>query len=727
MIKPDKGHCTVCGEEVTITAKDVLRVHGPKAARCGGGGLEPREAAITGPAPAPEPRPQEAPVLEPGSQLARVAASSDQAAGIIARALPLAAAVRAAKTQQDAAQAFIEGSTVSGTDPAFRNNLSRSAPADPGGAPLSDDADVAAFLGEEPHAPEATPGRWFRSSYDGDCDVCGAAMFEGDEIRADGEGGWQGQECCGQAQDDGEEGAADSVNHLPEQPRADRPVIVSTKPPINGNHRYELPHPLTGKKWSATRATNFNKRASDRFALAQWEMRCVLAGMAVDPGIAERVLELLGEDVLASVKTEKVRLNALVDAAKAATKAGDKASTGTELHKWTEMLDAGTVTIDRVPVNHRPIAARYLAVLKASGFTPVPHLIERTTGYAEFGVVGTFDQVMQGPDGKYRVVDKKSGSLQFGQDEMSIQLAVYARGINAHGIAQWSGEGSAKDWRTWEWVPPTDTDGNVIAVEEDWGVIVHMPQDNSGCTLMQVDLRTGWDGAELCRDLGDWHRVKSTMVPMEAPGLDDVPPVDDGMAAVEAAVANLGEPGAAGAEALAVLDAGSTFPGVLADAAAQAGDVTDALSGHQWEALFSGVRTKEEANDLWRRARASRVEATALKHLTALAADALSRIAAEAPVFWEELFTAVTTPAEANQLWARAKASDGMTLLRLGQLTAIARGVLERRSWESRMGAVTTKEEANDVYAQARAKAADLGKEFVMSLIGIGNTALSRG
>jgi len=714
MSSPGKGHCTVCGEEVTITAKDVLRVHGPKAARCEGGGREPREAAITAAPPlyTPDPAPQEAPVqYDPGSLLGRAAALSGQAAGVIARALPLAAQVRAAKTQQDAAQAFIEGSTVSGTDSTFRNNLTRSAPADPG-APLSEDADVAAFLGEDPHPPEAKAGRWFTSRYDGDCDVCGAGLFEGDEIRADGEGGWQGRECCGYQQDDGAGEDRAPQSPAPEPERAPRPVVVSTKPPINGNHRYELPHPLTGKKWSATRATNFNKRASDRFALAQWEMRCVLAGMAVDPGIAEKVLELLGEDVLASVKTEKVRLNALVDAAKAATKAGDRASTGTELHKWTEMLDAGTVTIDRVPVNHRPIAARYLAVLKASGFTPVPHLIERTTGYAEFGVVGTFDQVMQGPDGRYRVVDKKSGSLQFGQDEMSVQLAVYARGINRHGIAQWSGQGSAKDWKTWGWVTPTDADGNVITVEEDWGVIVHMPQDNSGCTLMQVDLTTGWRGAELCNTLGEWHKVKSTMVPMEAPGLDGVPPVDDGMAAVEAAVANPGEPGAAGAEA-------------LADAVAQAGDVTDALSGQQWEALFSGVRTKAEANDLWRRAKASQVTATALGHFTALAADALSRAATEDPVLWEELFTAVTTPAEANRLWVRAKASPGMTQLRLGQLTATARSVLERRSWVARMAAVTTKEEANTVYAQAREKAADLGTEFVRSLIGVGRTALA--
>lgn len=43
----------------------------------------------------------------------------------------------------------------------------------------------------------ADTGPWFTAAYSGDCDQCGNYFFEGDEIRADGEGGWQGRECCG--------------------------------------------------------------------------------------------------------------------------------------------------------------------------------------------------------------------------------------------------------------------------------------------------------------------------------------------------------------------------------------------------------------------------------------------------------------------------------------------------------------------------------------------------
>lgn len=44
------------------------------------------------------------------------------------------------------------------------------------------------------------PGPWFTATYAGECDGCGGQIEPGDQIRADGEGGWQG-ECCGDDDD----------------------------------------------------------------------------------------------------------------------------------------------------------------------------------------------------------------------------------------------------------------------------------------------------------------------------------------------------------------------------------------------------------------------------------------------------------------------------------------------------------------------------------------------
>lgn len=41
------------------------------------------------------------------------------------------------------------------------------------------------------------PGPWFYASYAGDCSGCCAPYDEGDLIRADGNGEWEAQDCCG--------------------------------------------------------------------------------------------------------------------------------------------------------------------------------------------------------------------------------------------------------------------------------------------------------------------------------------------------------------------------------------------------------------------------------------------------------------------------------------------------------------------------------------------------
>ena len=38
-------------------------------------------------------------------------------------------------------------------------------------------------------------GVWFQAAYDGECSRCGRPFDETDEIRADGDGGWEGR-CC---------------------------------------------------------------------------------------------------------------------------------------------------------------------------------------------------------------------------------------------------------------------------------------------------------------------------------------------------------------------------------------------------------------------------------------------------------------------------------------------------------------------------------------------------
>ncbi len=45
------------------------------------------------------------------------------------------------------------------------------------------------------------PGPWFAAAYSGSCSGCGEDIEDGDEIRADGGGGWERRECCGEDED----------------------------------------------------------------------------------------------------------------------------------------------------------------------------------------------------------------------------------------------------------------------------------------------------------------------------------------------------------------------------------------------------------------------------------------------------------------------------------------------------------------------------------------------
>lgn len=54
----------------------------------------------------------------------------------------------------------------------------------------------------DPTGKQNTKGPWIVAGFDSECDPCGGAIFAGDEIRADGSGGWECRAVCGTDDDD---------------------------------------------------------------------------------------------------------------------------------------------------------------------------------------------------------------------------------------------------------------------------------------------------------------------------------------------------------------------------------------------------------------------------------------------------------------------------------------------------------------------------------------------
>jgi hypothetical protein len=355
--------------------------------------------------------------------------------------------------------------------------------------------------------------------------------------------------------------------------------------------RYLLPHPVTGlysdgrdaagRRNGWTRATTFAKAAADTFSLTRYDERLTLVGATLRP------------DVVALAHGKRVRedakeLNQLVLQVKDAAGAKVAANIGTAVHGFTEQVDAGHVKPGDVPETYREHIQSYLECLAQYGLEPVPGLIERTTFVDQWnGIAGTFDRVLyHRPSGTYLIGDLKTGrDLKYGRMEIAVQLALYAYGINHHGVYDWN-EGR---WET-PWDSREHLDGP-IKVRTDFGVVMHLPiqgDDAGKCALKRINLAAGWDAAQVCgnviasRKRADY--MDDEFVLPSAPYVPETPP-----------------------ENLAV-------------------QIRPTVGAPSWERQFSNVDTKEEASALWRDAKSEGVDRMELQRLVGLAQQRLREL-----------------------------------------------------------------------------------------------------
>jgi hypothetical protein len=368
---------------------------------------------------------------------------------------------------------------------------------------------------------------------------------------------------------------------------------------FDGYGRYILPDPTGTRKASQkyTRATTFAKSISDTYALSMWSQRMVIKGM------------MLREDLRAMAvglheRTDKDKLNGLAEQAKDA--AGNKVSAnlGTAIHGFTEDVDNGK-PLEKVPEDYRAMVDAYTKALEAQGLKILPGMIERKTAVPQYGVAGKFDRVylvtkaitVTLPSKKTAVLkpgdlvvgDVKTGrDLDYGWGEISIQLTLYAHGVNVSGVFN---EGT----RSWDAV-----DGKV---REDVGIVLHMPvqreEDAPLCTLYALDLEEGWKAAELCHAVREWRKNRNLATALEV--VEEVP---------DSPAKLLEDEPAPGQALVAALERETAGAGTVADRL-PAEAVT--VRPPTWEERFRAVTTRQEASDVYQEA---------LRHLQAIGGPA---------------------------------------------------------------------------------------------------------
>jgi len=355
--------------------------------------------------------------------------------------------------------------------------------------------------------------------------------------------------------------------------------------------RYLLPNPATGlysdggdkatRRNGWTRATTFAKAAADTFALTRYDERLTLVGATLRP------------DVVALAHGKQVRedakeLNQLVLQIKDAAGAKVAANHGTAVHSFTERIDAGLMKAPEVPEAYRPMVVAYREKLKEAGLEVVPGLIERTTFVNRWnGLCGTLDRVLyHRPSGTYLIGDVKTGrDLSYGRMEIAVQLALYAHGVNEHGVY---------DWNQGEWQPAGSYGDSVETgpwqvpkVRTDYGVVMHLPiqgDDAGQCFLKRVNLASGWEVSQVCGDvLASRKRGDYMEDGLDLPGVPYVPETPDHQP-------------------------------------------TPTLAETDWESMFRAVPTKEAASHLWREAKAEGVAGMELQRLVGLAQQRLREL-----------------------------------------------------------------------------------------------------
>lgn len=240
--------------------------------------------------------------------------------------------------------------------------------------------------------------------------------------------------------------------------RWDRPLIVP---------------PSGGKRVPYQRVTTLAKMLDDQHNLTKWSARMVAIGLADRPDL------LLAAS---AHRDDKDELNKITEKAKEAAKAGAAATTGTALHTLTERIDRG----EELPALPE-VYARDLAVYREATAGLQVREIEKFCVNDTLQVGGTTDRIYE-IDGQRYIADTKTGSrIDYGIGSIAIQLAVYSR--------------------AWGYDPQTD-ERHALNVNQQWGIVTHLPSGMGRCTLHWINLEQGWYGAQLAALVRDFRKLK---------------------------------------------------------------------------------------------------------------------------------------------------------------------------------------------------------------------------
>lgn len=272
-----------------------------------------------------------------------------------------------------------------------------------------------------------------------------------------------------------------------------------------------LTHPDTGKPMPFTRASTIAKTLSSTFNLEQWAIRMTMLGMSMRPDIVDLVGTLDPDE-------DKREFKKQAQICQEVAKSGLGANMGTTLHRLTEHDDQGH-DLGKYTKNDRLLAdvRAYRETLGQYRIEVNPTYCERIICVPELKCAGTLDKIGDVASVS-RILDLKSQkSMDFGQLDIAIQLAIYA-----NGYAMVDDEASIREGKcVWTDMP---------TVDRDVAHVLWMRPFSAECQVFDVDIAEGWRRAKQAVNVRQARNL--TLVTPSAP---PSPPAVDWVARMDAA------------------------------------------------------------------------------------------------------------------------------------------------------------------------------------------------
>lgn len=236
-----------------------------------------------------------------------------------------------------------------------------------------------------------------------------------------------------------------------------------------------------------TRTTTISSTLDDTHNLTNWKLRILACGLRDAHDIYAR---------LATTPNDNTReLNQLVQQALDAGGINTAANIGTALHEMTQHHDEGTQ--QHLPEAWNERIQTYAQTLADNQITILTKHIEQVVVLDDHKIAGTIDRIVRLADGRTLIADLKTGrDLTYSWNNIAIQLAIYAHATHCYN-------------------PTTQRRTPMPDVDQTTALVIHLPATEPGCALHLLDIRAGWEAAQLAIAAREWRQTRNLNTPYQ--------------------------------------------------------------------------------------------------------------------------------------------------------------------------------------------------------------------